>query len=130
MSPSTPVCCRESPNRCVVARPSGGFVIRLCIAGDELWNVVVRGFRFSKVGFDGLLFFVQRPEGIAEQVRRVVLSLDLDESVPVLPEAGFDLVCGVAATEELEGAVSNHDWDAGSEWDTYAWERTPLRHRL
>lgn len=92
---------------------SGGFVISLCLAGDELWNVVVHGFRFSKAGYDGFLFFVQRPERIAEQVLRVVFSFDLNESVPVLPETRFNLVCTIAATEELEGAVRNHSRDAG-----------------
>ena len=71
--------------------------------------MVVHGFRFSKVGFDGLPRFIQRPERIAEQVSRVVLSFNLDESVPVLPKTGFNLVRAVAATEELEGVLSNHN---------------------
>ena len=59
--------------------------------------------------FDSLSLFVQRPEGIAEQVRRVIFSLELFEPVPVLAEASFGLVYGFTATKELEFVVRNHE---------------------
>lgn len=88
---------------------SGCCSIRLHIAGDELWNMVERGFRLPKIGFDDVSPFVQRPEGIAEQVRWIVFSFELYESVPVLAKTGFSFACALATAEELEGAVRGHD---------------------
>lgn len=45
---------------------SGGTGIRLDLAGDRLRNVVIRGFRLSKVRFDFVPPFVHRPESVAE----------------------------------------------------------------
>ena len=56
---------------------------------DELRDVIESGFRLPKARLDEVSLLVQRPEGVAEQVRGVILSFELNESVPVLAKAGF-----------------------------------------
>ena len=80
---------------------SGGADIRLRLSRDELRNMVIGGFRLSDARFDDLSPFVQRPEGVAEQVRWVVFSFELYESVPALAKTSLDLVRTIAAAEEL-----------------------------
>jgi hypothetical protein len=60
----------------------------------------------SKVRLDDVPLLVQWPEGVAEQVRAVVFSLELNESVPVVSESGFGFFWTFAATEELQGDVN------------------------
>ena len=106
---------------------SDGTDIRLGLAGDRLRNVVIRGFRLSKARFDNVPLFVQRPESVAEHIRRVVFPLELHKPVPVLAETGFSFVSAVAATQKLED-VRNYNRFVGGH--TYAWEGSTLRHRL
>ena len=82
-------------------------IVRLHIVRNELRNVVKRSFRLSTARLHDVPVLVQRPEGVAEQVRWVILLFELNESVPVLAEAGFGFFWGLAATEELEGEISN-----------------------
>jgi hypothetical protein len=88
---------------------SDGTGTRLRLARDELRNVIKLGFRLSKARFDNSPLRVQRPESVAEQVRRVIFSFELHEPIPVRTKTGLSFFCVVAATEELKVLVRNHN---------------------
>ena len=95
-------------------RDSADIDIRLRLTGEVLRNMVVLGFRLPKARFDDLSILVQRPKSVAEQVRRVVFSFDLDKSVPALAKASLNFLCAIAAAEELKDVVRNFSRLAGT----------------
>ena len=70
--------------------------------------MIKSGLRLSKPRLYDVSLFVQRPEGVAEQVCGVVFLFELNESVPVLAETGPSFFWTLAATEELRSDVKDY----------------------
>lgn len=76
---------------------------------------MLRRNRLTVTRIDIVARCIQRPERIPEEVLRIVLSLDLAKSFPVVPETSFNTLTRLVAAKELNEGTRQarlSDYDA------------------